>query len=277
MDRLRDHAGLSLRSPIVQAVLGPCATPGLAAAVSNAGALGCVTVDGLRPAAASRLFDRVLARTRRPVLVAFTADWERDEVLDAAFERGFRHFQVFWWNGERLIRRIHAGGGLAFAQVGTEGQAREALERGADALVVQGNEAGGPVRSPIPARDLTGRIRSLAGDRIPLIAGGGLADRADVAEILRCGADAALLGTRFLLTEEAGATARDKARLVRARPEDLLLDTRLVGPWPCAPRRRLATAFDEDRSGLFAGLGVGRMRSVLPAAEVVRHLTPRGA
>jgi nitronate monooxygenase len=96
-----------------------------------------------------------------------------------------------------------------------------------------------------------------------------------VAAVLDAGASAALLGTRFLLSDEANARPYYKARLLRARTDDLLLDTRLIGDWPCAPRRRLVTALDEDVPALFAGQGVSRMREMLPAAEIVRLLTPR--
>jgi len=94
--------GLSLRVPIVQAALGACDGVRLAAAVSRAGALGCLTVHGTDPRTLRRKLLRVRQLTKRPVLLAFTAQWERDAVLDTALSLGFRHFQVFWWNGPRL-------------------------------------------------------------------------------------------------------------------------------------------------------------------------------
>ena len=232
--------GLNLTAPIVQATLGGCDGPRLAGAVSRAGGLGTLTLAAPSPEQLAVRLARLRQATTRPVLLAFTAEWERDLVLERCLEQGFRHFQVFWWNGPRLIRRIHAQGGVALWQVGTLGQAHEALSHGADGLIVQGTDAGGPVRSPFALTELVPELRALVGAELPLIAGGGLATRTDVQRTLALGADAALLGTRFLLSREAGISLGHKRRLLHARSEQLVLDTRLIGQWPCSPRRRLA-------------------------------------
>lgn len=260
--------------PVVQAVLGGCDGPRLAAAVSRAGGLGTLTVHNPDAAALRRQLRQIRAVTPRPVLLAFTAQWERDAVLDTAVAQGARLFQVFWWNGPRLAPRILRAVGTVFWQVGTPAEARDAVETGASVLVAQGTGAGGQVRSPRPVLELVRELRAEFGAAIPIIAGGGLADANDARAVLEAGANAALFGTRFLLSEESDAAPRDKARLLKADPSDLRLDTRLTGDWPCCPRRRLYTPSDEDRPSLFAGMGIGRMRSVMPAAQIVRALTP---
>ena len=266
--------GVRLRVPVVQASLGRCDGASLAAAVSRAGALGCLTVHEQTPDALRRQLRRIRQVTRRPVSLAFTAQWERDAVFDVCLEEGFRHFQVFWWNGTRVANYVRGRDASLFWQVGTVAQAEDARAEGADVLVAQGVEAGGPVRSPRPVRALVEALRETFGGDIPIVAGGGLADRRDVADVLAWGANAALLGTRFLLSEEAHAASRYKARLLRARPGDLVLDDRLVGDWPCAPRRRLKTASGEDVPELYAGLGLPRVRSLRPASEIVADLSP---
>ena len=263
---------LCLRVPVVQAPLGALsAGPRLCAEVSRAGALGTLTAHAPEPAAFSRTLARIRARTPRPVLVALTAEWESDAIPQIALDRGFCHFYTFWWNGARLAPRIKRAGGTLFWQIGSVREAQNALDAGADVLCVQGNEAGGQVRTPSPLRDLIGEIRA-AFPNTPLVAGGGLASRADVKDVLERGASAAQMGTRFLLSEESTASHADKARLLRAADADLLVDSAPVGDWPCAPRRRLKTA--SDIVGLYAGLGVGNIRRVLPARALVRNLAP---
>lgn len=266
--------GVTLRVPVMQAPLGACDGPRLAAAVSRAGALGCLSVHGAEPEVVRRRLQRIRVLTPRPVLVAFTAPWEKDAVLDECLAAGFRHFQVFWWNGPRHATRIHAGGGVVFWQVGSVEQARDAREGGADVLVVQGTEAGGQVRSPHTLEQLVRSISEEIEGALPFVAGGGLADRQDVARVLAWGASAAMLGTRFLLSEEAASEPRYKTRLLRADSSDLTLDRRIIGDWPCAPRRRLLTVPDEDVPDLFAGSGLSRMYRVLPAADIIRALAP---
>ena len=263
----------TLTAPVVQATLGGCDGPPLAGSVSHAGGLGTLTLHAPSLESTRIRLSRLRARTLRPVLLAFTAEWEKESILELCLEAGFRDFHVFWWNGPRLARRIQKGGGVVYWQVGTRGQADEALSQGADVLMVQGTGAGGPVRSPYPLEILLPEVRQFAGAGTPLIAGGGLATRADVARVLALGADAAFLGTRFLLSQEANAPWAHKQRLLRAQSEALVLDTRLVGNWPCSPRRRLATRTQPDCGSLFAGMGLSQMRDLPSAAELVVRLS----
>ena len=265
--------GPILRVPVVQANLGACGGWQLAAAVSRAGAMGCLTVHAPDALRLGRDLARIRRVTHRPVLLAFTAEWESDVVLQTCLARGFRCFQVFWWNGPRLASRIRAAGGRVFWQVGGVEQARDALAAGATALIAQGTEAGGQVRSALPLADFIPAVAPLTREAgAALIAGGGLADRRDVARVLSLGADAALLGTRFLLSNEADAPLAAKVRLAASDPTDLFLDTSIAGDWPCAPRRRLSLPRAPDRPDLYAGLGLSRIGNILPAAQIVRRL-----
>ncbi len=234
--------------------------------------MGCLTVHATSVTPLRYRLRRVREITTRPILVALTAQWDREEILETCLEEGVRHFQVFWWNGPRQAPRIHAAGSTVFWQVGTVTQVNEALQIGVDILIAQGTEAGGQVRSPLPLRQLVEEVRETTEDKVPIVAGGGLADSQDVATVLSWGASAALLGTRFLLSEESRARHTHKARLAHAKAEDLILDTRLVGDWPCAPRRRLIPPHSEDVPSLFAGCGLSRMRRILPAGEIVHRL-----
>jgi nitronate monooxygenase len=267
--------GLFLEKPIVQATVGQCDAPALAAAVSDAGGLGSIRLHAPPMEEAQACLQELSKLTERPVLLAFTGPWEPESILDLCLERGFRYFHVFWWNASRLIPRIHAVGGFALQQVGTVPQADEALERGADGLIAQATGAGGQVRSPIPLETLVPALRDRIGPIVPLVAGGGLATADDAYATLALGADAALFGTRFLLSEESDAPLADKRRLLSASTGDLFLDTRLVGDWPCSPRRRLKTEDDCDTHSLYAGLGLDAIHEILPAREIVEKLSPK--
>src|SRR4029450_13370636 len=103
-------------------------------------------------------------------------------------------------------------------------EARLAVDAGADALVVQGAEAGGHRASfrDDPAEDQTGGIGLLsllqlvrAEADVPLVATGGIATGAAIAAVLVAGAGAAQLGTAFLRCPEAGTAGRDTHALLR--------------------------------------------------------------
>ena len=101
-------------------------------------------------------------------------------------------------------------------------------------MIVQGVEAGGHVRGKTAALELLERTRAALPAGYPVWLAGGIADAADVREALDAGADAAVLGTRFLLTEESGAHPEYKRRALGGGPTLL---TRLFGAgWPAAHR-----------------------------------------
>jgi nitronate monooxygenase len=259
--------GMELTVPVVQATLGPCDCPRLAAAVSEAGGLGTLSFYKPTIAEVESALIELRSLTQKPVLLSLLGDWENPGVLEKCFEYNIKHFQVQWWNGSRLISALQKANAFVFWQVGSLQQATEAFSHAPDAFILPGTESGGPVRTSYPALTLLALMQANY-PNIPLIAGGGLATSSDVASIVNLGATAALLGTRFLLSEEAQATPEAKEHLRRANNEQLFLDTQLLGNWPCAPRRRLLQA--PDTSDYFAGTGIAQMQEILPAAQIVQ-------
>jgi len=238
LSALLDRLGVEL--PVVQAGMGGgLARAGLAAAVSEAGGLGTigfVAADGLRSEIAA-----ARERTGRPVAVNLLLPFARREHWDAAAEADV--VVTFWGKPRRRTDRpwVH--------QVGSEREARAAVAAGADGVIAQGVEAGGHVRGVVPALELLALLRRALPAGYPVLAAGGIADRADVARVLDAGADAAVLGTRFVMSDEAGASAAYKQRLMESRETAL---TRLFGMgWP-APHRVIWNEATErwlDRDG----------------------------
>jgi NAD(P)H-dependent flavin oxidoreductase YrpB (nitropropane dioxygenase family) len=201
----------------------------LAAAVSEAGGLG--TIGTLPPRALERELSAARARTSRPIAVNLIQPlvgkrhWEVATAADVI---------VTHWGTPR--RRA---AGTWIHQCGSVAEARAAHLAGADAVIVQGVEAGGHTRAGLAARELLERVRAELPAAYPVLVAGGLADAADVRAVLEAGAAAAVLGTRFLMTEESRAHPGYKSRLVEGR-ETLLTDLFGFG-WP-APHRVLPNA-----------------------------------
>jgi NAD(P)H-dependent flavin oxidoreductase YrpB (nitropropane dioxygenase family) len=117
-------------------------------------------------------------------------------------------------------------------------EARAAAAAGADAVIAQGVEAGGHVRGTTPLGDLLEQIRAAV--RVPVLAAGGIVDRAGVRAALEMGALAAVVGTRFLLSHESRAHPDYKQRCLDATATVL---TELFGlGWPDAPHRVVPNA-----------------------------------
>jgi nitronate monooxygenase len=224
VSRLLERIGVEL--PVVQAGMGGgLSTHELAAAVSDAGGLG--TIGLLPPDALRRSIADARGLTGRPVAVnlllpfARRAHWEAVAGADAVV--------TFWGRPRRRT------GGVWIHQCGSVGEAVAARAAGVDGVIAQGVEAGGHVRGTVPALELLAQMRRALGPDYPVLLAGGIADAADVRAALSAGADAAVLGTRFLMTPESRAARSYKQRLMESRETVL---TELFGAgWPRAPHR----------------------------------------
>ncbi len=204
----------------------------------------------------------------------------------------------------RLVQRLRAAGSQVLLTVTDVAEASAAAAIGPDGLVVQSADAGGhrgtldqhEAGSTEPLDVLVGAAVAATG--LPVVAAGGLASAADVARVLRAGAQAAQIGTAFLLADEAGtrethrraltdpasSTARMRAftgrtaRGIRNTFSDTYDRLAPVG-YPAihhitAPLRRWAATHD-DRDHLHMWAGVGHQAAQPgPVAELVRTLSP---
>jgi nitronate monooxygenase len=222
---------LGVEVPIVQAGMGGgLARHELAAAVSEAGGLG--TIGLLGPAALEAELREARARTAKPVAVNVIVPLAtRRHWSGAAAEADL---VVTHWGSPR--RRV---AGTWLHQSGSVDEARAAHAAGADGVIAQGHEAGGHTRAQLPALELLTRIRAALPAGFPVLVAGGIADAADVRTALEEGAEAAVLGTRFLMTEESRAHPGYRRRLVDG---SVTILTELFGlGWP-APHRVLPNA-----------------------------------
>ena len=204
----------------------------LAAAVSEAGGLGTIAVSGA--AAIRRELAAARRLTGRPIAVNLLLPFARRDWFEAAAEADA--VVTFWGKPRRHTP------GVWLHQCGSVAEARAAHAAGADALIVQGVEAGGHVRGTAPALELFERVAATLPAGYPLLLAGGIATREDVARALEAGAVAAVAGTRFLLAEESRAHPEYRRRLLTA--ERTLLTELFGAGWP-APHRVIANAATE--------------------------------
>jgi nitronate monooxygenase len=205
----------------------------------------------------------------------------------------------------RTVQRLRASGSFTLQTVTSAAEARLAVETGVDALIVQANSAGGhsgvldprltPADTPLPqlVRDVLDAVA------LPVIATGGIAERASVTQALQAGAVAVSVGTVLLRAPESGASAVHKNALADPRYDRTVLTRAFTGRiaralvngftsthdneapigYPALhhltrPIRTAATrAGDGSSVNLWAGLGWRHAREQ-PVAETLRNLTP---
>lgn len=310
----RLHRLLGVEIPIVQAPIGSLASPELAAQVSNAGGLGSLALTWTNPLGAAALIANFRRRSARPLCANFVLAFE-PVGLNNVLEAGVPVISFSWGLPGPLVKRVRSFGALVGVQVGSAEGAKRALEEGCDFLIAQGVEAGGHVQSSTALPELLPMIVELA-QHTPVIAAGGLVDGADIAAVLRLGASGAMLGTRFVASNESRAHQDYKNALVDAQAKDTVLTGCFDGGWPHAQHRVLRNSTftsweaegclpagrrpgegdlisarndvtiiryedvppDRDMSGdvlaccLYAGCGVGKIKSIEAAGVLVRGL-----
>src|SRR5215211_8252121 len=229
---------LGLTVPVVQAPIGSAATPELAAAVSNAGGLGTLALTWTEPEGMRARIRRTGAMTDRPFGVNLVLQWDQRERVAVCAEESVAVVSTFWGDPGPYVDPIHAGGALHAHTVGSTDEARRAARAGVDVIVAQGWEAGGRVRGEVATLPLVPAVVDAVAP-VPVIAAGGVADGRGLAAVLLLGADAAWVGTRFLMAQEANVHDEWRARIRDASETSTVYGTVFDGGWPDSRHRAL--------------------------------------
>jgi nitronate monooxygenase len=261
---------LGIDQPIVLAPM--VAVPRLAAAVSNAGALGMLTLTWSEDVAA--VIGQTAALTGRPFGGNLVLTEDRHRRLDQALAAGLRIVSFFEGDPSSYIQPVHDAGGVVLHTVGTAEEARRAAGAGVDVIVAQGWEAGGHVWGTIATLPLVPAVADAVAP-VPVIAAGGIADARGVAAVLALGAQAAWLGTRFLLAEEMPIHEDYRRALIAAAETDPQRYPNLysVG-WPDSPHRALRNSTADawqaaGRPPLAQRPGTGEVIAHLASGEAI--------
>jgi nitronate monooxygenase len=333
------HVLDALRVPIIQAPLsGGPSTPQLTIAATQAGACGFLAagyrttaevseemvavrqavdapfgvnlfVPNVDAADASRLrpyAERVAVEATRVNAAPAAARWSDDEwqsKLDLVLTARPAVVSFTFGCPDRVVfDELHGAGVEAWVTVTEPDEAELAVEAGADALVVQGVEAGGH-RGSFQDEDGRGELGLLPLLRmvarrvdVPLVAAGGLSDGLAVAAALVAGARAAQIGTALLDTLEAGTSRPHRERLRGTGPTALtrsfsgkrargivngfMRRNEALAPaayphvhYLTAPMRAAARAGDEpDLINLWAGQGYQLIDHAVPARQVIERI-----
>jgi NAD(P)H-dependent flavin oxidoreductase YrpB (nitropropane dioxygenase family) len=240
---------LGIEHPLIAAPMGPDLTgPEFVAAVSNAGGLGILQAQLCPPPLFRQEIRRVRALTDRPFGVNLILHFPVEDQVLVCLEERVPVLSFFWGDPSPYVGRAHDAGVTIFHQVGSVAEAERGAAAGIDVIVAQGVEAGGHVAGEVSTLALIPRVVDAVAPR-PVVAAGGIADGRGVVAVLALGAQAAMLGTRFLASAESRAHPHYKQKLLEA-DEGGTVRTVLFGhDWPNAPHRTLRTPFVEQWLG----------------------------
>lgn len=284
--------------PIFLGGMAAISGPKLVAAVANAGGLGVLGGLRLAPLMLRKWLRETRALTDQPFGVNVVPQFGGPEVFEAQFQvilqERPRILSLFYAEdySADMIPRAKDAGMIVMVQTGTAALARKAIAHGADIIVAQGSEGGGHLnRGTIGLMSLLPAILDCAQGR-PVLAAGGITTRQDVRAAMSLGASGVLVGTAFLASEESNAHPLYKQKILEASTDDTEYRTGYSFGWTYGTPHRVipnrdkwnvlrlvgggARAIDKDRMArklsLYAGQGVGKIHSIVPAAERVAEL-----
>jgi enoyl-[acyl-carrier protein] reductase II len=303
--RLTDVLGIE--HPVMLAGMGGVSYHALVAAVSEAGGFGCF---GASTMSSGEMVDEIRAArslTAKPfgvdLLTALPDRLLTD--VELLIREGATVFAAGLGVPRDVISMCHDHSVLVLSMCGKVRHAIAAVEAGCDIVVAQGTEAGGHT-GQVATLPLVPQIVDAVGDRVPVVAAGGIFDGRGLAAALALGADGVWIGTRFIATPEARSapgykdallrTAEDGTTISRAftgktlravanettrhfeehadelQPFPAQLVAGIEGGWMHLGAHEGTPGVDPDRECYPAGQGVGAIHELVPAGDIVRSI-----
>lgn len=256
----------NIKVPIIQGALARIGTADLAAAVSEAGALGMITAWTLKTPEKLRNEIRCLReRTEKPFAVNLspTMDPGLLEMLDVCIQERVPVIETAGSRATVYGERIKEAGLLWMHKVQTVRHARTAERDGADAVCIMGVEGAG-LKNPTALTTLVSIALAAKSIKTPIVAAGGIGDARTFLGALALGAEAVLMGSVFCAVKECPLSEKRKQALVEADPYD-----------PVWRDPVLTTPRSEDLQKLLAAEGT---KEILKAAKKAEDFgTPKAA
>lgn len=301
---------LHIEHPVMLAGMGGVSYHQLVTAVSEAGGFGCLGASTMSTEQMVEEMKAVRAATSKPFGVDLLTAMPGDMVaqVNKIIENGASVFVAGLGVPAEVIELCHNNGLLVINMCGKVAHAQRAVEAGCDIVVAQGTEAGGHT-GQVATMPLVPLIVDAVGDRVPVVAAGGIFDGRGLAAALALGADGVWIGTRFIATTEARAVMGYKDALVRTPEDGTTISRGYSGKtmrvvrnsytdyWEKHPEELQkfpyqaikaieAKAFhlggdentpevDPEKECYPTGQGVGGIHEVIPAAEVVRQFVSK--
>lgn len=211
----------------------------LVAALSNAGAFGVIACGAMEPHHLDAEIAATKALTSKPFGVNLITMHPRlEQLVDTCLAHGVTH--IVFAGGippGSAIKRAKEGGAKIVCFAPAFALARKLIRSGADALVIEGSEAGGhigPVSLNVLAQEILPHIRE-----VPVFVAGGIGRGEAILSYLEMGAAGAQLGTRFVCATECIAHPNFKRAFIRGNARDALPTVQIDERFPVIPVRAL--------------------------------------
>lgn len=298
---------LDIEHPVMLAGMGGVSYSAIVTAVSEAGGFGCLGASTMGFDVMVEEIAAVRKETDKPfgvdLLTAAPGDLAKS--VEAIAAGGGTTFVAGLGVPREVIDLCHDKGLLVINMCGKVRHAIAAVEAGCDIVVAQGTEAGGHT-GQVATMALVPQIVDAVGDRVPVVAAGGISDGRGLVAALGLGADGIWVGTRFIATPEAQSVAGYKDKLLGLTDDGTVVTRAYTGKTCRVIRNEYTDQFeaaggvakpfpgqfiqsledganhlggdeetegvDPDREFMPAGQGAGMIEGLVPAADIVTSM-----
>jgi enoyl-[acyl-carrier protein] reductase II len=297
---------LGIEHPVMLAGMGGVSYSALVTAVSQAGGFGCLGASTMGNEKMVEEIAAVRGATDKPFgvdLLTAMPGGMSDQV-QLIIEGGATAFVAGLGVPSEVVDQCHRNNVIVVSMCGKVEHAVRAVEAGCDLVVAQGTEAGGHT-GQVASFPLIPQIVDAVGDRVPVVAAGGIFDGRGLAAALALGADGIWVGTRFIATPEARGVLGYKEKLLASREDQTTVSRAYSGKTMRVVRNTYTDHFDVhpdelkkfpeqlgisygagvmhlggdsftdgvdvDKECYPAGQGVGAITELIPAADLVRR------
>ncbi len=212
----------------------------LVSAISNAGGFGVLACGAMGPAELGAEIVATQALTERPFGVNLIIMHPKlAELVDVCLEHRVSHIVLAGGLPARAtMARVKDGGGKLLCFAPSLGVGRRLVRQGADALIIEGMEAGGhigQVATSVLAQEILPQLRE-----VPVFVAGGIGHGEAICAYLRMGAAGCQMGTRFVCAGESIAHPAFKRAFIRASARDAVASVQIDPDFKVIPVRALA-------------------------------------
>jgi enoyl-[acyl-carrier protein] reductase II len=297
---------LDIEHPVMLAGMGGVSYHRLVAAVSEAGGIGTFGASTMGDGELPQEIAKVKELTAKPfgVDLLTAMPGQVDAGIQAVIDGGARIFVAGLGVPREVIDLLHASNVLVGSMCGKVRHAVSAVASGCDFVVAQGTEGGGHTGT-VATMALVPQVVDAVGDKVPVVAAGGLYDGRGLAAAMMLGADGVWIGTRFIATPEARAVKGYKESILAISEDGTVISKAFTGKtcrvirneWTNHfekhpeelqpfPQQAFATAkanvshlgypdgyeVDITKEFMPCGQGVGAIDSLIPAGDIVRSM-----
>lgn len=263
---------LGIEYPIIQGGMAWVAEYHLASAVSEAGGLGIIGAASAPAEVVREQIRKVRERTDRPCGVnVMLMNPNAPEVASVVAEEGVKVVTTGAGNPAKFMELWKNAGITVMPVVASVAMARMMEKAGADAVVAEGTESGGHIGS---ATTMTLVPQIVDAVNIPVVAAGGIGDGRGVAAAFMLGAEAAQMGTRFIVAKESIVHENYKEKVIKAKDIDSEVTGRSTGHPIRVLRNKMTREYlkmEADGVGLdeLEQLTLGSLRKAVMDGDVV--------